>query len=141
MARRGRKNQGQGRKKQQQSQFEEMDKYPVSPPHSFARIVRDLRTLNIIYQVIEPPLNKKETEQKDQIMEIGINDQEWDEDGEADLKGCLEFAGDKSGKQHPHGELLGALQRTDIGQTNEESEVGFPRLCQHELTKGELSTQ
>lgn len=72
MARRGRKNQGQGRRKQQQSQFEEMDKYPVSPPHSFARIVRDLRTLNIIYQVIEPPLNKKETEQKDQIMEIFV---------------------------------------------------------------------
>ena len=72
MARRGRKNQGQGRKKQQQAQFEEMDKYPVSPPHSFARIVRDLRTLNIIYQVIEPPLNKKETEQKDQIMDIFV---------------------------------------------------------------------
>lgn len=72
MARRGRKNQGQGRRKQQQSQFEEMDKYPVSPPHSFARIVRDLRTLNLIYQVIEPPLNKKETEQKDQIMEIFV---------------------------------------------------------------------
>ncbi len=72
MARRGRKNQGQGRKKQQQSQFEEMDKYPVSPPHSFARIVRDLRTLNLIYQVIEPPLNKKETEQKDQIMDIFV---------------------------------------------------------------------
>ena len=49
-----------------------MDKYPVSPPHSFARIVRDLRTLNIIYQVIEPPLNKKETEQKDQIMDIFV---------------------------------------------------------------------
>ena len=72
MARRGRKNQGQGRKKQQQAQFEEMDKYPVSPPHSFARIVRDLRTLNLIYQVIEPPLNKKETEQKDQIMDIFV---------------------------------------------------------------------
>jgi flagellar protein FlaI len=72
MARRGRRNQGQGRKKQQQSQFEEMDKYPVSPPHSFARIVRDLRTLNLIYQVIEPPLNKKETEQKDQIMTIFV---------------------------------------------------------------------
>ncbi len=49
-----------------------MDKYPVSPPHSFARIVRDLRTLNLIYQVIEPPLNKKETEQKDQIMDIFV---------------------------------------------------------------------
>jgi len=72
MARRGRKGQGQGRRKQQQSQFEEMDKYPVSPPHSFARIVRDLRTLNLIYQVIEPPLNKKEIEQKDQIMEIFV---------------------------------------------------------------------
>ena len=72
MARRGRKNQGQSRKRQQQSQFEEMDKYPVSPPHSFARIVRDLRTLNIIYQVIEPPLKKKETEQKDQIMDIFV---------------------------------------------------------------------
>ncbi|HJM66992.1 MAG TPA: hypothetical protein QF555_05555, partial [Candidatus Thalassarchaeaceae archaeon] len=70
MARRGRNKQGQGRRKAQQAQFEELDKYPVSPPHSFARIVRDLRTLNLLYQVIEPPLNKKETDQKDQIMGI-----------------------------------------------------------------------
>ena len=58
MARRGRGSQGKKRQKQQ-NQFEELDKYPVSPPHSFARIVRDLRTLNILYQVIEPPLNKR----------------------------------------------------------------------------------
>lgn len=71
MARRGGGSQGKKRQKQQ-NQFEELDKYPVSPPHSFARIVRDLRTLNILYQVIEPPLNKKETEQKDQIMNIFV---------------------------------------------------------------------
>ncbi len=71
MARRGRGSQGKKRQKQQ-NQFEELDKYPVSPPHSFARIVRDLRTLNVLYQVIEPPLNKKETEQKDQIMDIFV---------------------------------------------------------------------
>ena len=50
------------RQRRQQVQYEELDKYPVAPPHAFARIVRDLRTLNIVYQVIEPPLTKKEEE-------------------------------------------------------------------------------
>ena len=42
------------------------------PPHAFARIVRDKQTLNIIYQIIEPPLTKKEQEQRDEIMDIFI---------------------------------------------------------------------
>ena len=54
MARKGRGRPQRQRKKRQQQQYEELDKYPVSPPHSFARVVRDLRTLNILYQAIEP---------------------------------------------------------------------------------------
>ena len=56
----------------QRAQYDEMDKYPVMPPHAFARIVRDKTTLNIIYQIIEPPLTKKEQEQRDEIMDIFI---------------------------------------------------------------------
>ena len=63
---------GQRQRRRQQAQFEELDKYPVKPPHAFARIVRDRRTLNIIYQVIEPPLTKKEEEARQEIMEIFI---------------------------------------------------------------------
>ena len=58
------------RQRRQQVQYEELDKYPVMPPHAFARIVRDLRTLNIIYQVIEPPLTKKEEE----VRALGFDD-------------------------------------------------------------------
>jgi len=60
------------RRRREQVQYEELDKYPVMPPHAFARIVRDLRTLNIIYQVIEPPLTKKEEEVRSEIMSIFI---------------------------------------------------------------------
>ncbi len=60
------------RQRRQQVQYEELDKYPVMPPHAFARIVRDLRTLNIIYQVIEPPLTKKEEEVRGEIMDLFI---------------------------------------------------------------------
>ena len=70
MARKGRGRPQRQRKKRQQQQYEELDKYPVSPPHSFARVVRDLRTLNILYQAIEPPLNKKEQSQFEEIMDI-----------------------------------------------------------------------
>ena len=31
------------RKRRQRVEYEEMDKYPVMPPHAFARIVRELR--------------------------------------------------------------------------------------------------
>ena len=61
-----------GRQRRQQQQYEELDKYPVMPPHAFARIVRDLRTLNIVYQVIEPPLTKKEEEVRSEIQAIFI---------------------------------------------------------------------
>ena len=71
MARRGDGGRRQ-RQRRQQVQYEELDKYPVMPPHAFARIVRDLRTLNIIYQIIEPPLNKKEQEWKDELLDIFI---------------------------------------------------------------------
>ena len=61
------------RKKQAQKQmFEVIDKYPVMPPHAFARVVRDLRTLNLIYQVIEPPLTKKEEEWRNELMDIFV---------------------------------------------------------------------
>ena len=71
MARKG----GGGEKRQrnrQREMYDELDKYPVMPPHAFARIVRDKRTLNIIYQIIEPPLNKKEQEWKDELLDIFI---------------------------------------------------------------------
>ena len=71
MARKG----GGGQKKkgaQQRAMYDELDKYPVMPPHAFARIVRDKRTLNIIYQIIEPPLNKKEQEWRDELLDIFI---------------------------------------------------------------------
>ena len=71
MARRGDGGRRQ-RQRRQQVQYEELGKYPVLPPHAFARIVRDLRTLNIIYQVIEPPLTKKEEEVRSEIMSIFI---------------------------------------------------------------------
>ena len=64
---------GRGRQRaQQRAQYDELDKYPVMPPHAFARIVRDKRTLNIIYQIIEPPLNKTEQEWRDELMDIFI---------------------------------------------------------------------
>ena len=49
---------GGGRQRaRQRQQYDELDKYPVMPPHAFARIVRDKQTLNIIYQIIEPPVS------------------------------------------------------------------------------------
>jgi len=69
---RGRPERQRRRRQQQRQQYEELDKYPVLPPHAFARIVRDLRTLNILYQVIEPPLTKKEQEQFDEILDIFV---------------------------------------------------------------------
>ena len=72
MARKRRGGGQRRRRGQQKAQYEELDKYPVLPPHAFARIVRDLRTLNIIYQVIEPPLNKEEQRQFEDIMDIFV---------------------------------------------------------------------
>ena len=72
MARKG-KGGGSGRRKQrQQDLYDELDRYPVMPPHAYAKVVRDKRTLNIIYQIIEPPLTKKEQEYLDEIMDIFI---------------------------------------------------------------------
>ena len=76
--------------------YEELDKYPVLPPHAFARIVRDKRTLNIIYQIIEPPLSSKEREQRDEIMEILVKSLNANiEDIDADPKVYLRTAMDK----------------------------------------------
>ena len=70
---RGKPRRRRGEKAAQQRQnFEEMDKYPVAPPHAFARVVRDRRTLNIIYQVIEPPLSKKEQQYRKELMDIFV---------------------------------------------------------------------
>ena len=69
---RGRPERQRRRRQQQRKQYEELDKYPVLPPPAFARIVRDLRTLNILYQVIEPPLPKKEQEQFEDILDIFV---------------------------------------------------------------------
>ena len=66
---------GDSRKRQraqQRAQYDELDKYPVMPPHAFARIVRDKATLNIIYQIIEPPMTKKEEQYREEIMDIFI---------------------------------------------------------------------
>ena len=71
MARKGGSSQKRQRN-QQRAMYDELDKYPVMPPHAFARIVRDKRTLNIIYQIIEPPLNKKEQEWRDELLDIFI---------------------------------------------------------------------
>jgi flagellar protein FlaI len=65
MARKKGKGGGKGKRAQQRAQYDELDKYPVIPPHAFARIVRDKQTLNILYQIIEPPLTKKEQEQRE----------------------------------------------------------------------------
>ena len=69
---RGRPQRQRRRREQQRKQYDELDKYPVLPPHAFARIVRDLRTLNILYQVIEPPLTKKEQEKFEGILDIFV---------------------------------------------------------------------
>jgi len=66
------RSQEKAKKNQQRATYDELDKYPVMPPHAFARIVRDKRTLNIIYQIIEPPLNKKEQEWRDELLDIFI---------------------------------------------------------------------
>ena len=77
------------------AQYDELDKYPVMPPHAFARIVRDKQTLNIIYQIIEPPLTKKEQEQRDEIMDIFIrsltaNIEEIDSNPEAYVRTAMD---------------------------------------------------
>jgi len=97
MARKGRGRPQRQRRKRQKQQYEELDKYPVAPPHSFARIVRDLRTLNIIYQAIEPPLNKKEQLQFEEIMDIYVRSLTADiEEIDTDPEGYLRAAMDQS---------------------------------------------
>ena len=94
MARKSGGGQRRGRN-QQRAMYDELDKYPVMPPHAFARIVRDKRTLNIIYQIIEPPLNKKEQEWRDELLDIFIrsltaNIEEIDADPTAYLRTAMD---------------------------------------------------
>jgi len=95
MARKG-KGGGSGRRKQrQQDLYDELDRYPVMPPHAYAKVVRDKRTLNIIYQIIEPPLNKKEQEWRDELLDIFIrsltaNIEEIDADPTAYLRTAMD---------------------------------------------------
>ena len=75
------------------AQYDELDKYPVMPPHAFARVVRDKATLNIIYQIIEPPMTKKEEQYREEIMDIFIrsltaNIDEIDANPEAYTQNC-----------------------------------------------------
>ena len=86
---------GQRGRAKQRAMYDELDKYPVLPPHAFARIVRDKRTLNIIYQIIEPPMTKKEQEQLDEILDIFIrslqsNIEEIDTQPEAYLRAAMD---------------------------------------------------
>ena len=94
MARKGAQGKRRSRN-QQRATYDELDKYPVMPPHAFARIVRDKRTLNIIYQIIEPPLNKKEQEWRDELLDIFIrsltaNIEEIDADPVAYLRTAMD---------------------------------------------------
>ena len=95
MARKKGKGGGKRKRSQQRAQYDELDKYPVLPPHAFARIVRDKQTLNVLYQIIEPPMTKKEQEQREEIMDIFIrsltaNIEEIDADPEAYLRTALD---------------------------------------------------
>jgi flagellar protein FlaI len=96
MARKGKGRPKRQRRQQQRAQYEELDKYPVAPPHAFARIVRDLRTLNIMYQAIEPPLTKIEQRDFEQIMDIFVKSVTADiEEIDTDPAGYLRAAMDQ----------------------------------------------
>jgi flagellar protein FlaI len=96
MARKGKGRPKRQRRQQQRAQYEELDKYPVAPPHAFARIVRDLRTLNIMYQAIEPPLTKTEQRDFEQIMDIFVKSVTADiEEIDTDPAGYLRAAMDQ----------------------------------------------
>ncbi len=95
MARKKGKGGGKRKRSQQRAQYDELDKYPVLPPHAFARIVRDRQSLQILYQIIEPPMTKKEQEQREDIMDIFIrsltaNIEEIDADPDAYLRTALD---------------------------------------------------
>ena len=95
MARKQNKGGGKRQRAKQRAQYDELDKYPVLPPHAFARIVRDKQTLNIIYQIIEPPMTKKEQEYRDEILDIFIrsltaNIEEIDANPEAYIRTAMD---------------------------------------------------
>ncbi|HDO19128.1 MAG TPA: secretion system protein E [Thermoplasmatales archaeon] len=44
------------------SEFEELDFYPVNEPFAYVKILKDLKTLDKYYKLLEPPLSKEEAE-------------------------------------------------------------------------------
>ena len=96
-----RKRRGKGQRRRKNAgadkrNYDELDKYPVRPPHAFARVVRDRRSLNILYQVIEPPLSKKEEKYRQEIMDIFVKSLNASiEDIEADAAAYLRTSMDK----------------------------------------------
>ena len=127
MARKGRGRPQRQRRKRQQQQYEELDKYPVAPPHSFARIVRDLRTLNIMYQAIEPPLNKKEQTQFEEIMDIFVRSLTADIDEiDTDPEGYLRAAMDQIIKSY--GMKITKKSRSKIFYYLKRDLIGYGRM-------------
>ena len=127
MARKGRGRPQRQRRKRKQQQYEELDKYPVSPPHSFARIVRDLRTLNIMYQAIEPPLNKKEQTYFEEIMDIFVRSLTADiEEIDTDPEGYLRAAMDQIIKSY--GMKITKKSRSKIFYYLKRDLIGYGRM-------------
>src|SRR4051812_25452786 len=64
-----------------------------------------------------------------------VDDQEGQEDQEADLEGRLELGDDERGDEDVGGDVLTRLDVLDLAELHEESEVGRPRLAEHELAQ------
>ncbi len=127
MARKGRGRPQRQNRRRQQAQYEELDKYPVMPPHAFARIVRDLRTLNIIYQAIEPPLNKKEQAQFEEVMDIFVKSLTADiEEIDTDPDGYLRAAMDQIIKSY--GMKISKKSRSKIFYYLRRDLIGYGRM-------------
>ena len=85
----------EGKETSSGAMYDELDKYPVMPPHASLELRAHKRTLNIIYQIIELPLNKKEQEWRDELMDIFIrsltaNIEEIDADPTAYLRTAMD---------------------------------------------------
>ncbi|MAE38779.1 MAG: secretion system protein E, partial [Euryarchaeota archaeon] len=127
MARKGRGRPKRQRRQKQQAQYEVLDKYPVVPPHAFARIVRDLRTLNIMYQAIEPPLNKKEQAQFEELMDIFVKALTADIDEiDSDPDGYLRAAMDQIIKSY--GMKITKKSRSKIFYYLKRDLIGYGRM-------------
>ena len=136
MARKGGSSQKRQRN-QQRAMYDELDKYPVMPPHAFARIVRDKRTLNIIYQIIEPPLNKKEQEWRDELLDIFIrsltaNIEEIDADPTAYLRTAMDKVIKAYGMKINKKSKSKILEIEKMGGAMKSIEAGFQQREIHE---------